>query len=218
MKPKILVIVGPTASGKSNLAVLLAKKFGGEVVSADSRQVYRGLNIGSGKVTTKEMAGVTHHLLSIASPKRVYSVAQYQVTATRVIADILKRGKRPIICGGTGQYVQSIVDGLSLPLTSLKNKIEIRLLKRLKQGMIAEVKKLRADGLSWKRLESFGLEYRYLARFLQNKITRTKMIAQLSTEITHYAKRQMTWFKKDRRIIWVTRPAEAEKLVKKFLD
>ena len=102
-KPKILVIVGPTASGKSDLAVKLAKKLNGEVVSADSRQVYTGLDIGTGKITKKEMRGIKHHLLDVADPHRAFNVIEYVKLADRAIADILKRGKLPtIVCGGTG--------------------------------------------------------------------------------------------------------------------
>jgi len=291
-KPKIIVILGPTASGKSDLAIALAKKFNGEVISADSRQVYKGMNLGSGKITKKEMLGIPHHLLDVANPKKVYSVAEYQKTVHRVILEILGRGKLPIVAGGTGFYIQSIVDNLSLPevppnnklrkeletksvtelfkqlkkldpkraetidaknphrliraieiskylgqvpvlkkeqkyntlqigikvdYIELKKKIALRLTKRLKQGMITEVKNLYKSGVSWKRLESFGLEYTFIARFLQKKISKQEMLDGVKTESLKYAKRQMTWFKKDKRIIWVTKPSEVKKRVKKFL-
>jgi tRNA dimethylallyltransferase len=306
--PKILVIVGPTASGKSDLAVEIARGVSrekwqwkslaerseeirglfqsqfskAEIISADSRQVYRGMNIGSGKITKREMKGVPHHLLDVADPNPpaggTFSVAQYQKLAHAAIADILNRGKLPIVVGGTGFYIQSIVDNIILPevppnpslrkkLTklspaqlftklkkldlvraktidnknpvrliraieittalgrvpkvkskplydatiiglnpdekTLKQKIHRRLLARLKIGMVAEVKKLHAGGLSWKKLEAFGLEYRYIAQFLQKKITNSEMIATLEHAIYCYAKRQMTWFKRDKRIKWV---------------
>lgn len=291
-KPKILVILGPTASGKSDLGVRLAKKFHGEVISADSRQVYRGMDIGSGKITKKEMLGIHHHLLDIVNPKKTYSVAEYQKTAHQVIADILSRSKLPIIVGGTGLYVQSIVDNISIPevppdvklrreleskSTSelfkilvkidpkraqeidaknprrlvraieiakylgqvpvlkkdqkydtlqiglniesprLEQNINTRLLARLKEGMIAEIKRLHEDGVSWKKLEGFGLEYRHIALFLQKKMTREEMISSLLRETIQYAKRQMTWFNKDKRIIWITKPSDANKLVTDFL-
>ena len=110
-RDSLIVIVGPTASGKSDLGVQLARKFGGEVVSADSRQVYRGLDIGSGKITKKEMMGIPHHLLDVASPRRRFSAAQYQKLAFRAIRDIQRRGKLPILVGGTPFYVYSVVDG-----------------------------------------------------------------------------------------------------------
>ena len=297
-KPKIYVIVGPTASGKTTYSIKLAKKVGGEVISADSRQVYRGLNIGTGKVTKKEMAGIPHHLLDVADPKKVFTVADFQKLATKKIEEIIKRGQTPIIVGGTGFYIQAIVDNLVLPEVApnkklranleakppsqllailkkldpiraqtidsknprrliraieiakklgrvptlnferdrfscnemgsreklreyhfeiiglkvsqeeLNKKIHDRLLARLKHGMIAEVKKLHQNGLSWKRMEELGLEYRYLARFLQNNPpvggTKTEMIEQLEKAIINYSKRQMTWFKRDERIAWLT--------------
>ena len=275
---KLIVIVGPTASGKSDLGVAIARRFGGEVISADSRQVYQGLDIGSGKITKREMHRVPHHLLDVASPKRTFTVAQYQKLATKATEQIWRRGKVAILVGGTGFYIQAVVDGLILPvvppnqelrkklntktpaelfkllkkldpkrageidrhnprrliraieiaqalgrvpdlqvkplgakilmiglnpnLADLKKKINVRLAKRLKQGMLAEVKKLRASGLSWHKLEDFALEYRYLAQYLQGKISRPEMIEKLEREIYHYAKRQFTWFKRDKRIIW----------------
>jgi len=282
---KLLVIVGPTASGKTDLSIKLAKKFNGEIISADSRQVYKGMNIGTGKITKKEMAGIPHHLLDVARPQAKFDVVKYRKGALRAFKDIQKRKKLPILIGGTGFYIQAVVDGIILPqvkpnwklrkelekksnselfqqlkkldpnraksidkgnprrliraieialttekpvpelkkspidsevliLGVKKNKkeleklIEKRLLKRLKIGMIAEVKKLHnpsADGgVSWKRLEEFGLEYRYIAQFLQNKITREEMIERIQKESEHYAKRQMTWFKRDPRIHWIS--------------
>ncbi|MEK9183492.1 MAG: tRNA (adenosine(37)-N6)-dimethylallyltransferase MiaA [Patescibacteria group bacterium] len=293
MKPKVLVIVGPTASGKSALAVKLAKRFKGEIISADSRQVYRGMNIGTGKITKKEMGGVPHHLLNVASPKNTFTVAKYKKLAEQAIKKILKRDKLPIIVGGTGFYIQSIVDNVFLPevppnkklrenlekkstaelfkilkkydpkraktidannprrlvraieiakslgqvpslnkkdslyeflqigirvdLKKLEGKIEKRLLARIKRGMVAEVKKLKNSGLSWQKLDSFGLEYRYIARYLQGQLSKPEMIQQLKTAILKYAKRQMTWFKKDKRIVWIEKLEQSEKLTKNFL-
>ena len=277
-KPAILVILGPTASGKSDLAVTLAKKLNGEVVSADSRQVYKGLDLGTGKITKKEMGGIPHYMLDVASPDRNYSVDRYQKHTYEVIDNILKRGKLPIICGGTGFYIQAIVDGLILPEVKvnrplriklaklggddlykilhkidakradkigkenkvrliraleivaalggvpkiklnprytplqiglkfedgmLKDRIKTRLEKRLKKGMLKETEELHKNGLSWKRLEGLGLEYRYMAYFLQNKISREEMERQIKLVSFQYAKRQMTWFKRDQRIHWI---------------
>ena len=291
---KLLVIVGPNASGKSDLAVKLAKRFNGEVVSADSRQVYKGMDIGTGKITKEEIQGIPHHLLDVASPKRRFSVVQYQKKAIEAIKKIQRKGKLPILCGGTGFYVQAVVDGLVFPKVKpdwrfrkkleqksarelykylkkldperaktiekdnkrrliraieivlktgkpvpklqkqklfdvlmigikrnkkeLKERIRKRLKKRLKQGMIEEVKKLKESGLSWKRLEEFGLEYRWIARYLQGKIDYQEMIEKLQKDIEDFAKRQMTWFKRDKRICWIQNYKEAEKLVRKFLS
>ncbi|OHA26107.1 MAG: tRNA (adenosine(37)-N6)-dimethylallyltransferase MiaA [Candidatus Taylorbacteria bacterium RIFCSPHIGHO2_02_FULL_46_13] len=281
MKQKIVVVVGSTAVGKSALAVRLARTFNGEIISADSRQVYRGLNIGTGKITHHEMQGVSHHLLDVTNPKKQFSVVRYIVPAEKTIADISSRGKIPIICGGTGFYISALVDGIVLPdvpanpdlRTRLKKKtpselfqilqkldprrakeidkynarriiraieiaealgnvpklsalrrynplfigitlapqelqkrIRVRLFKRMQQDMVAEAKRLHIGGLSWKRMDELGLEYRYLALHLQGKLTRAEMLKKLNTEIWHYAKRQMTWFKRDKRIKWFTDP------------
>ena len=286
MKPKIVVILGPTATGKSDLAVKLAKKlartiwggFNGEVISADSRQVYKGMDLGTGKITKKEMCGVPHHMLDIVSPKSTYNVSKYKIKAQKIIADILKRNKLPIICGGTGFYIDAVVNniilpevppnlklrkslekkspaelftmlkkldpnraqnidnqnkvrliraieiamelgkvppcqkdqiynpifiGLDLPDLELKERIRTRLKRRLKAGLVAEVIYLYKQGISYRKLESFGLEYRNCALFLQNKITKKEMISKLEKEIWHYAKRQRTWFKRNKKIIWL---------------
>src|SRR3989344_3619823 len=108
---KVIVILGQTTTGKSDLAVKIAQKINGEIISADSRQVYQGLNIGTGKITKKEMRGVAHHLLDVVSPKSKFSVALYQKQAISAMADIVKRGKTPIICGGTGFYIDAITKG-----------------------------------------------------------------------------------------------------------
>lgn len=293
--PKIIVVLGPTATGKSDLAVLLAKKFDGEVVSADSRQVYRGLDIGSGKITRREMKGVPHHMLDVAPPRTTYTAARFTRDANIAVQKILKKKRVPIIVGGTGMYLDALVDGvtfpevppnlalrkklekkstdelyrllkkkdskraknidqhnrrrliraleiaeklgktpaiqkkhlftplhigLTLPSPELKNRIHARLLARMKKGMVREVTKLRKEGLSWKRFAELGLEYRYLALYLQKKITKKEMLERLENEIVQYSKRQMTWFKRDERIQWF-RPVKdvrnIEKLVKQFL-
>lgn len=294
-RQKLIVILGQTATGKSDLAVRLALKFNGEVISADSRQVYRGLDIGTGKITKEEMRGVRHHLLDVLSPRRQFSVAEYQKLARQAMADIARRGKIPIICGGTGLYIDAVVNGKTFPevppnpnlrkqLNSktskqlfeilkkldprraknidaknprrliraieiamalgcvprytlhathykilkiglklqdkkLRKNIHKRLVKRMGQGMVAEAKRLHARGLSWKRMEALGLEYRYLSKYLTGKISKEEMLKKLETEIWRYAKRQMTWFKRDKEIKWFY-PSETGKIelaVKKFL-
>mgnify|MGYP003345735814 FL=1 len=278
MKPKVLVILGPTAVGKSDLAVEIARHYNGEVISADSRQVYKGFDIGTGKITKKEMRGVPHHLLDVINPKKIYSVEGWKKDTEKAIRDIVSRGKLPLICGGTGFYIQSIVDnivlpdvpanpelrkqlslkstedlfsiltqldpnraneidqknpvrliraieiatalgsvpkpthakteyefiqiGLSLPLEILRVKIHNRLLSRMKKGMLREAQHLHAKGLSYKRMEALGLEYRYLALYLQKKISKQDMLQKLEIEIGQYARRQMQWFKRDERIKW----------------
>jgi tRNA dimethylallyltransferase len=295
VKPKIISIVGPTASGKSDLAVILAKEFEGQVISADSRQVYKGLDIGSGKITKKEMTGIPHHLLSIQDPKKVFTVAEFKKLADEKIKEIEDRGNVPILCGGTGFYIDAVTKNIILPevppnptlrkrlesfkleklqkmlleldfkrfkaidlnnkvrliraieiakelgsvpkikskplynvLTigilsdpeKLKQRINLRLQRRLKSGMIREVANLHKNGLSWKRLESLGLEYRFVAQFLQKKISRPEMIERLQFDIWHYAKRQMTWFQRDKSIVWVDpkKTKDIKSKIKKFLE
>jgi len=293
MKNKLIVILGPTSSGKTSLSIKLAKKFNGEIVSADSRQIYKGMDIGSGKITKKETEGVPHYLLNVASPKKVFTVAQYQKLAIKAMKKIQNSRKLPFLVGGTGLYIQSIVDGIvipkvkpdqklrkglekkskeelfamlekldrkraktidrnnprrliraleivlktkrPIPALKLKNNFDVleiginvsrdqlkkniskRLLNRLARGMVGEVKKLRKSGLSFKRLEEFGLEYRFVAQYLQNKIKKQEMIYKIQKESEHLAKRQITWFKRDKRINWIKNQKEAERLIKKFL-
>ncbi|MFW5887921.1 MAG: tRNA (adenosine(37)-N6)-dimethylallyltransferase MiaA [Bacteriovoracia bacterium] len=299
-KPKIIVMLGQTATGKSDMAVQIAKDFDGEIISADSRQVYRGLDIGSGKITKSEMQGVPHHLLDVADPKKVFTVTDFQHQAYRTIEDILSRGKVPIIAGGTAFYIQSIVDGLvfpkikedrelrkkleQMPLEQLqqklkeldpkrfteidqKNKVRLvraieiatlnknidgeskipelkkeskydalqiglrwpkeildkrihdRLIARINDGMIEEVEQLHKDGISWSRLEELGLEYRYISYYLKGEISKEEMLEQLENKIRQFAKRQMTWWKRDGDIRWFSPEdyKEVKKEIEKFL-
>jgi tRNA dimethylallyltransferase len=293
MVNKVVVIVGPTASGKSRLAVKLAKKFNGEVVSADSRQVYKEMNLGSGKIEKKEMEGVPHHLIDVASPKKTFTAARYQKLARKKILQILKRGRLPIVCGGTGFYIKSLIDGLRFPQVkpnprlrkilekktaaelfhrlkkvdparaksidpknkrrliraleivsvlgkvpnqisdplpyptlfiglaknpeTLKRLIKKRLFQRLKRGMLKEIAKLHRQGISWQKLENFGLDYRAGAIFLQGKLNKKEFIQKIIGDSYKYAKRQMTWFKKEERTHWVKNSREAAALIKQFL-
>jgi len=294
-KPKVVVIVGQTATGKSDLGVRLARDFNGEIISADSRQVYKGLNIGTGKITTKAMRGIPHHLLNVANPKKQFTVAQYKKLAEKKIEEILKRGKIPIVVGGTGFYIDALLGDMSIPTVppnytlrkklekksteqlfeqlkkvdparakaieqknkrrliraieiatslgnvpkekkrgqqydvlkigiamsdeKLKEKIKTRLLMRIRYGMIAEAKKLHKKGLPWRRMEELGLEYRFLARYLQEKITKEEMLKQLNTAIWQYARRQKTWFKRDKTIQWFSQKdfQKIARTTKKFL-
>ncbi len=297
---KLIVILGPTASGKSSLAVEIARdlkkdEINAEIISADSRQIYTGLDIGTGKISHKEMMGIPHHLLDVCSPKKCrFTVADFQRRAHAAIAAMHARGAIPILCGGTGFYIQSIVDNITLPEVppnkklrvklekqsteklfetlkkldlkrargidafnrprliraieiatalgkvpavksrplydvlqigimtdekKLRARIHERLFARMKKGMLTEAKKLHARGLSYTRMNELGLEYKYLALFLQKKISRAEMLKTLEQEIWHYAKRQMTWFKKDTRIAWfpLSKKVTIKKVVRNFL-
>ncbi len=275
MKPKVLVIVGPTASGKSDLGVMLAKKLNGEVISADSRQVYKGLDVGTGKITKKEMMGVPHHLLDIASPKNKFNASKYGKLAIKKLDQITAKNKLPIIVGGTGFYIDTVTCGILYPevppnkslreklsklsaeklfsilktkdpkrakLIDAKNKVRLvraleiidtlgsvpkikretpeyefvfvglnpkdldkRIEKRLEKRLpkiITEVKKLRKEGLTWKRLHELGLEYRYVGAYMRGDMNKEEMSKKLLKEIIKYAKRQMTWFKRNKSITW----------------
>ena len=126
--PKLIVVLGTTACGKSGLGVELAKRFGGEIVSADSRQVYRGLDLGTGKVTEEEMEGVPHHMLDVVEPNQPYSVAEFQAGAYAAIDGILARGNPPFLVGGTGLYVRAVTEGFTFtdarPDPALRAKLE----------------------------------------------------------------------------------------------
>ena len=141
--PKILVVLGPTATGKSDLAVHLAQKLNGEVISADSRQVYVGMDIGSGKITKAEMKGVPHHLLDIADPrKRIYNVDDFRRDGAAAIADIVSRGKLPIIAGGTGFYIDALVSGETFPDVPPNQNLRDRLAKKSTAALMREITKL----------------------------------------------------------------------------
>lgn len=139
---KIIAVVGPTSSGKSALGVLLAKKLNGEIISADSRQVYRGLNIGTGKITKKEMAGIPHHLLDVASPKRQLSADDFKHLATKKITMIYHSKKIPIVVGGTGFYVDALLGRLSLPEVPPNPGLRAKLEKKSLTQLLNQLKKL----------------------------------------------------------------------------
>ncbi|MFA5084061.1 MAG: tRNA (adenosine(37)-N6)-dimethylallyltransferase MiaA [Candidatus Paceibacterota bacterium] len=285
MKNKVIVILGPTAAGKSKLAIEIARKFNGEIISADSRQIYKGLDIGTEKTTKKEMKGVKHHMIDIAGPQKTYTVSQYQKAAKKILKKILKKGKTPIIAGGSGFYIDALIYDYKLPAVapqkSLRKRLEkksakelfrmlqkldpkraanidphnprrltraleiviktgtpvpeikkespyrvlkigiektparLRLLinqrleKTLKKGLLKETEKLHKKGLSWERFEQLGLEYRLASYYLRGLIPYSQMAKEMQTEIYRYAKRQMTWFKRDKNIIWIRNPQKA---------
>lgn len=141
-RPKIVVVVGPNASGKSNLAVKLSKKFKCEIISADSRQVYKGLDIGTGKITKKEMMSVPHHLLDIASPRCQLTVVDFKKIAAKAIKDIVRRGKTPMMVGGTGFWIDALVYNIELPAVPPNHKLRERLEKKSAGELLAMLKKL----------------------------------------------------------------------------
>ena len=242
-KPKIIVILGPTASGKSSLAVKIAKAFKGEIISADSRQIYKGLNIAANKITKKEMAGVKHYLLDVVYPDQDFTLYDWQKQSFRTIKKIITKKRLPIICGGTGLYISSILQnydlhptsprwqecpydflvlGLSPNRTLLYERINQRAKKMIKDGSLNETKKIykKYPGKNLPALSGIG--YRELIRYLDNKITLSQAIELIQKNTRHYAKRQMTWFRRMERqgikIHWNLSLIESKKLIKKFLS
>lgn len=287
MKPVIYVIGGPTASGKSKLAVELAKKINGEIISADSMQIYKDMNIGTAKITCDEMQEIKHYLIDIVSPEQRYSVSNFKNDAEKAISEILKKGKTPIIVGGTGLYIDSLIYGIeykeqeidlayrdklnkiaedegleklyekaqeidpeamlkiskndkkriirileiyhktgktkteqeaesrkkpakyhykvfaiSMDRQKLYSKIEKRVDLMIEQGLIEEVNNL------LKKYKHFptamqGLGYKEVIEFLSNKCTKEEMIEKIKRETRHYAKRQLTWFRKNKETTWL---------------
>jgi len=298
MNKKLIVILGPTASGKTSLSLKLAKKYKGEIISADSRQIYRELDIGTAKPTKKQLKQVKHYLINIKNPNQHYTVAQYKREAIITINGIIKSGKIPFLVGGTGLYIKSLAENLEIPEVKpdwkLRNKLEseiknkglksvykkilkldpeaayiidknnprrvIRALeiaiktkkpfsqqrkkgkplfdileiglnpndkklikiinkrvdKMIEAGLLGEVKRLIKKYN--KKLRTFdAIGYREIIDYLNKKIPLKESVEIIKKNTWHFAKRQMTWFKKDRLIHWVKNKKEAEKLIENFL-
>lgn len=289
-RSNLIVILGPTGSGKSELAIKLAKKFNGEIVSADSRQIYREMDIGTAKITEKQMAGIPHYLINRVKPNQEFTLAQYKKGAIKIIKDIQKRNKLPFLVGGTGLYIQAVVDNLQIPQVKpdkkLRNELEKltnqQLYQRLKKldplalqmidlnnkrrmiralevclktkkpfsqqkqkgrtlfnvlqiglklnrktlekiinqrvdkmfeaGLVREVEKLikkyRSDLPSMS-----GIGYQEIIAYLQNKISLRQAKKLIKLHTRQYAHRQMTWFKRDQRIVWLDNYKKAEQRI-----
>ena len=220
----LVAVVGPTASGKTRFAVRLAERLGGEILSADSRQVYRGMDIGTGK-DLAEYGSVPYHLIDIAEPGTQYNVWQYQQDFARAWADIRARGAVPVLCGGTGMYVNAVTRGYDfsekIPLSAAREgnssrtdlpqhpffigtlvdrdtrnaRIDARLDARLQEGMVDEIRGLLERGVPAEALLAYGLEYKFVTLYLQGELTYDQMRTQLATAIHQFAKRQMTWWR-----------------------
>ncbi len=302
--PDLVVILGPTASGKSALGISLALRLRGEIVSADSRQVYRGLDIGTAKVSLAEQALVPHHLLDIVDPREVYTVAQFQQDAFAAINMILARGAQPFLIGGSPHYIQAVVDhldiprippqpvlraqleaqplpqllaqleeldprgaatidrnnprrviralevsiasgkpfsqqsgraaplyrclllGIQWPRDLLYQRIDTRIDERMRQGLVREVRALLDQGISYERLEGLGLEYRFVSLWLRDQFaSEAEMVQRLKYASHDFTRRQLTWFRRDRRIVWLDGSddsegmvVEAARIIQTFLD
>ncbi len=300
---KIIAVVGPTSSGKSDFAVNLANKIlkkkkdlgikGTEIISVDSRQIYKGFDISSGKITEIEKSGIKHHMLDIASPKRIYTANQFKKRAEKIIDRLHKENILPILCGGTNFWIDSILYDYSFPevppnkklreklekktteelykelgkkdkrrafeidkknkrrlvraleiIDSIKKvpalnknrkydymilgiypgkftldkRIKERLDKRIKIGMIEEIENIHKNGVSYKKLKNFGLEFKWTSRYLQNEIPFEVMKKGLSTAIIQFAKRQMTWLKKNQEILWTKKTQTNKDLCNKIFN
>jgi len=305
-RPKVVVVLGPTSSGKSELAVELALAFKGEVISADSRQVYKGLDISSSKVpgtwTRKGRRkffvykGVLHHMIDLISPRKRFSAGQYKKKAKRAIDDVLRRERLPIVAGGTGFYIDALIHDLDFPgvkpqkklrkelekLTTeqlvhrlraldprraeeidrnnrrrlvraievvvftksqvkpidhtheddpyealvigirlsedtLKERIADVVHKRVNDGLVEEIKRIHKKGISWKKIDSLGLEYHYIVSHILEETPLEEMTELIKRDYWRYTKRQMTWFKRDPDIIWIDAPEKAFPIVQDFL-
>ena len=297
MKPKIglqearkmIVVVGPTAVGKTAISVALAKRFHGVIISADSRQVYRGMDLGTGKVTKREMNGVPHYLLDVVGPRQQYTVARYIRDVKKVLSS-LPISTPIFLVGGSPFYIEAITKpgsistvppnravrkklstwsaerllkelqrcdpqraatidqqnprriiraieiargttrvapqlppltllqiGLTLPNEKLFPRVDARVDARMKRGMLREVHQLHENGVSWKRLDAFGLEYRFLSRHLKGELSKAEALTQLKSAIHYFARRQMTWWKRDTSIHWIKNETGAVKLIRPFL-
>lgn len=295
MSNSLICIVGPTASGKSALAVFLAKKYNGEIISADSRQIYRGINIGADQITKNKMQGITHHLLDIEDPHNQFSVVQYKQKAEKTLESIQEKNKTPFLVGGSGMYIDAIIYDISYPnipaddnlrkeledqttehlysvlmdidpnrasnidkknkrriiraieinkhtknpvpqkqeknkkyrtlilgiqtqKDELYKKIENRFYETLKNGHQEEVDELNKKyKVNWQRIEDMGLNYKYMAYYLQNKITEQEMIEKSIQSIQQYSKRQIVWFKKNKDIQWITTKEQAIQKIDSFI-
>lgn len=240
-KSKIISLVGLTASGKSAVGIKLAGKFNGEIISCDSRQVYRGLDIGTAKVTDQDRALVPHYLIDIAEPGEHFDVFKFKKLACDAIEDIIRRGKVPILVGGTGLYSRSIVENYSFagkktmsvplyrvlqiclmpPKEYLRPLIERRIATRLDNGMFQETQGLLKKSVEKQWLQNLGLEYHLNIEFLDGRISLDEYKRQLSVKTMQFAKRQRTWFKREKNTHFLTDPEkfydDCENLVAEFL-
>lgn len=189
-KPKVIVICGPTASGKTSLSVELAKKCNGEIISADSMQIYKEMNIGTAKVTTEEMQGIKHYMIDIVSPTERYSVAEFKVQAEKAIEEILKKGKTPIIAGGTGLYVNSLIYNIQYNDIKIDEEYRRYLEERVKkeglQSLYEEAKKIDFEAMKSISKNDQKRILRVLEMYHQTGKTKTELEKESRKEEVKY--------------------------------
>ena len=189
-KPKVIVICGPTASGKTSLSVELAKKCNGEIISADSMQIYKEMNIGTAKVTPEEMQGIKHYMIDIVSPTERYSVAEFKVQAEKAIEEILKKGKTPIIAGGTGLYVNSLIYNIQYNDIKIDEKyrkyLEERVEKEGLQNLYEEAKKIDCEAMKSISQNDKKRILRVLEMYHQTGKTKTELEKESRKEEVKY--------------------------------
>lgn len=245
---KIIVVLGPTASGKTGLSLEIAREIGGEVISADSRTIYRGMDIGTAKVEGDQVVryagsqdeglvveGVAHWGIDLINPDEDFTVVDFKEYAEHKIDEIRARGHVPMIVGGTGLYIRSLVEnfgfdqsmgerkydalqiGLKVEREKLYERIDARVDKMMDHGLLDEVRALKeVYGCDVKSMTGIG--YRQLCEYLEGDTTLKEAVRVIKRDSRHYAKRQMTWFARDEDVVWIEDGDEALKLVQKFLS
>lgn len=229
-REKLVVILGATGTGKSSLAISLAEKFSTEIISADSMAVYKNFNVGTAKPSLAELERVPHHLINILDADEKFSVGEFVRRAKPIISDLNRRGKIPIVAGGTGLYIQALVEGYELAdgksfvshykktgelsyaaqifgLTTTRAELYDRINQRTRQmfanGLVDEVRNLLASGISPKAQAMLGIGYKQTVEFLTGDSTLDETISNVAQATRNFAKRQLTWYRRMKYIRWL---------------
>ena len=230
-REKLLVILGATSTGKSSLAIRLAEILQTEIISADSMSVYKNFNVGTAKPTFEELQKVPHHLVNILSPEEKFSVVEFVRRAERIISEINLQGKIPIVAGGTGLYIQALLEGYKFDISKSREKffaksgelkynalvlgltvnraelyrrIDLRTKKMFDAGLVEEVQGLLASGISPTAQAMLGIGYKEVVDYLQKNLTLEETISKVAQNTRNFAKRQLTWYRRMSYIKWIT--------------